>query len=553
MKVFLKLVKIMLSAVEPGEDEKKKSNRFYAVAGAVVMLLIILPITVGAGYLVFIMTDALIKMGLAFRSTAGFNLMCLAISTFSFIFGFGVVLNVFYFSSDLSFLLPLPVKPFKLVAAKFASTLISENMMQALLVLGVTIGFLIPYGLTASGFFAAVLGVLTLPVIPLCYSGIISIVLMSCTRIIKNKGAAIRLTLLLSVLFFVALLFGSGILNGGLDAETATLGIILEGTGIFGALSYVFYYVNFLSAAMMGDFLGLLYYVLINVGAVGIMLFLASKLYLKSVTRISGASVGRKAHGELAFKQSNVKVSYFRKEIRTLLRTPAYLTNCVLINLLWPILLVVFLVFVNKSDFLIKAVTAFRVGNGTARAVGLIIVTAISALITGLSSIGGSAISREGRHCDFMKYVPLSYKTQLNCKALLGILFGYGGLFVYIIVTAAVIKIDVGTVFLYLIVSFFTVVSVNYFGLYLDTKNPKLIWDDEMNALRGNFNVFINMALSMVATAVVCALIYVLVKFANLPVLAAEIALLIVLAATAFCAYYLCTRKGAANIKALDV
>lgn len=44
----------------------------------------------------------------------------------------------------------------------------------------------------------------------------------------------------------------------------------------------------------------------------------------------------------------------------------------------------------------------------------------------------------------------------------------------------------------------------------MDSINPKLVWDDEVNALRGNYNIFYNMALSILFVAVLCVIAYLL-------------------------------------------
>lgn len=43
-----------------------------------------------------------------------------------------------------------------------------------------------------------------------------------------------------------------------------------------------------------------------------------------------------------------------------------------------------------------------------------------------------------------------------------------------------------------------------YTGIYIDSIQPKLIWEDELNSLRENYNTFFAMAISIGFVGVVC-------------------------------------------------
>ena len=56
-----------------------------------------------------------------------------------------------------------------------------------------------------------------------------------------------------------------------------------------------------------------------------------------------------------------------------------------------------------------------------------------------------------------------------------------------------------------------------YTGLVLDTTHPKLDWEDEYGALRGNPNAFFNMAISILVALVLCIVGYVFFKYTRFP------------------------------------
>ena len=51
---------------------------------------------------------------------------------------------------------------------------------------------------------------------------------------------------------------------------------------------------------------------------------------------------------------------------------------------------------------------------------------------------------------------------------------------------------------------------ISCLGIWLDSMHPKLVWEDELNALRGNLNVFYNMAFAILGTGVICGIAFLL-------------------------------------------
>jgi uncharacterized membrane protein len=94
-------------------------------------------------------------------------------------------------------------------------------------------------------------------------------------------------------------------------------------------------------------------------------------------------------------------------------------------------------------------------------------------------------------------------------------------------------------------------VFVSYFGIFMDSINPKLIWDDEINALRGNYNVVINTAIVFIATAVVCAVLMLLGFLSVEPAIIVAINVILI-AVLAVGSYRLCMTKGISNLMKVE-
>lgn len=112
----------------------------------------------------------------------------LALTSFVvFFFGIFYIINTFYFTKDIESLLPLPLRPFEIIGAKFIVVTIYEYLTEIVVLVPV----LLIYGIKSGGgilyyLYSAII-FLTLPVIPLVVSSLIIMPIMRFTGIIKNK------------------------------------------------------------------------------------------------------------------------------------------------------------------------------------------------------------------------------------------------------------------------------------------------------------------------------------------------------------------------------
>ncbi|MCR5307736.1 MAG: hypothetical protein K6E24_01920, partial [bacterium] len=122
--------------------EKKKSKVFYMVMAIITALIIFIPTAFLIGMISYGMTLSLVDEG---HLVEGVNFILYAVNLFAFIFSINVVLNVFYFSSDIERILPMPFKEREIIGAKFFNTLINENFIEFILIASSLIGFFIAY------------------------------------------------------------------------------------------------------------------------------------------------------------------------------------------------------------------------------------------------------------------------------------------------------------------------------------------------------------------------------------------------------------------------
>ena len=567
MNVFLQLIKITSSSVEPGTDEKKHSKAFGTVMAILIVFLLFLPICAFTAFMVYALTNGIVTLqttnSIYAQSktavTAGLSMLLHIVALFSFIFGFNVIMSVFYFSSDLEYLLPLPISPMKIVGAKLTATMLSENVMECLLVISALIGFNPPVGdgLNAVSFLALIIGVATFPVLPICYCAIICMIVMSVSRVFKNKDRISKATQLSSVLILLALVIFMQ-MTGGFNPDTFVENLINGNFIVFGVFDKIFCTVPLLCSALAGHIISLLLYIIVNAAAVGIVLLCASKLYFNAVISLNNGQGKAKANDKLfdfdkKVKQSSPIFSYFKKEIKILFRTPAYLMNCLGINLIWPIFIYLFIVMQKQNAMMSGFIDNVRSGDDAAVMHLTVIVFAVSVILTSLNCIASSAITREGKHFDVMRYLPIGMMTQINAKAFVSIIISGIGLIIYIITAFAFFGVSAYLTTYCVLLSILAVVFTTYLGIYIDTINPKLVWEDELNALRGNYHVFYNMGLELIITGVICGSMEYIRYLNFLPVALLQCILLLIAGLLCFRFYVLCKKKGTKNLLNIEL
>lgn len=500
MENFKILTNLFVNKQEMRVPKEHRDSKAYTVFGGMAMLLIMIPCCIIVGMVAYVMTEALIEAG---GCEQGILFIVHFMSACSLILGLNVMINVLYFSADVEYLLPLPIRPIELVASKFVSAYLSESIMEFMILISGFIGFLLASGFGIVKILAVLIGTLTLPIIPLGYCGIAGMIIIYVFRGIKSRTHMNRIVAILTILMIVFILLSFGGLKG-LNVTNYITSLAANDNSFIASMNILFFHNKLLVDALHdGSIIELLIYLLANVVVIAIFLFTADKIYLKGLYRIK--SVGNKAtestmaYLEKKSKQVNVKLTYFKKELKILWRNQAFFMNCVIINALWPIIMILVVVFGQNSSFIKGLMDLYNKGYLIVHIGVMVAVLAAAILITGVNSIASSAFTREGAHLEFMKYIPLSYKTQINIKALLSIVFSYASVFISVICVCIVIKTDVFLTIYFVLLSLLGVVFITYLGIMLDSMHPKLLWDDELSALRGNLNVFFNMAFAILA------------------------------------------------------
>ena len=484
------------------EEAGNKKRKAWILGFTVfVLLFVIIPVTIMTGIFTMVVTAKLSQLG---HPEFGIKLMYGLISIFTVVFGINVIFNELYFEDDISYLLPLPLKAEELVLSRFLAVFIGENLMQFVVVIAAVTGFGIAHSMNVFQWIFSLVAGFMLPVIPTAVIAILGMLLMNFTRFIKKKETVRRISFAIIILILAA---------GAVMLLTIDIGdivaYIIDGTALnilfVRILDYIFPQTGLIADFMAnGSALSLLLFLAICIFAVLLLALAAHFFYMESVTRLNETThVQKNAASAVSSVSRTAGMTLFVKEIRLLLRTPAFLTNCVAANFVWPVFVLIF-ARIMKADLSRGAVASYF-ADPKNKTFSLVVILAITMVTSAMNCLGSDAFSREGKGFDYIKFIPVNYKIQWNVKTVASMVWVIAGtvpFFAFFLIYAAFdVLTAVSTVLMVIFASF----MVTELGMLLDSLNPKLFWLDALSALRENYNTVFCMGITIVSCAVLCA------------------------------------------------
>lgn len=185
-------------------------------------------------------------------------------------------------------------------------------------------------------------------------------------------------------------------------------------------------------------------------------------------------------------------LAYCTKEIRLLLRTPTYFMNSVITNFLVPVLVAVpFLIQSHNQKGPIPWEGLIDKPEG--QIVIMAAITGIVIFLAASNAIAATSLSREGKEFYISKYIPLSYKKQIQAKLLSAYAFGILGAVLLILAAIILLPLKMTFICALLCINVVAIAPVTEGGLLIDILRPKLEWENETQAFKQNLNVIFSM------------------------------------------------------------
>lgn len=437
--------------------------------------------------------------------------------------------TTFYFSQDISMLLPLPLKPFQILLAKSIVVLVSLLPITLVIMVGGLGGGIAAHVLTPLGGVMLVLTCLLLPVSLMAILGIVFLVVMRFLPFFRNKDLFNLICGLFAIVFAIGISMAS-MYSGQAMASNENLTAIIAGKPeIMSMGSSIFFQVNCaVDAILDGSWFGLVLCVLSVAIPLGLAAWLSSILYLPAVMSTQGSSSKKKKLSLRAQKDPLWKL-FVMNDIRELFRTPVYLMNCVIAGFIGPLM-------IGGMIMLNPMIQDAREITGAIDVTALpsfwtypILIAFVLLLFLGTSnSIAATVISRTGSNgLRWMQSIPVSLRTQMRYKLIVAVVMTVIPNLLYIVVLHYLFSYPVWADLLFALAMTLVSIPASQAGIWLDIVHPKLDWISENEAVKNNYNSVIILFLDMGLAAAVALIVF--FAFPNFEII--TIALIILFAA----------------------
>lgn len=495
-----------LSSFSTSNRSSKKKSFFKSKYGTI-LLILFLTLSLGSSFGIIIseLYDSLAPMGL---QSLILRLIVPAAGIMVFMFGIFYVMNVFYFSKDVDNYLYLPVKAGEILTSKFLVSLVYEYFLMVIIFVPLLVIFGVKDSAGILYYVYSIIALLFIPVVPLVAASIISMVIMRFSKKFKNRD---RFNMIAGV---ISLFLALG-LNFGLQYVTRVLSegqTVIQDISQLPALkvtAYVFPTNHFaveslISYGSMKGLLSLVIMIVIALASILLFYFVGNALYFKGVMGVTESKADRKVlTSEQMLKETssrNVLLSYSLKELKLVLRTPVYFMNCVLISLIYPLFFLLPFAMGSSEDAQ-EMDAALQFIRNVDSGVLIMVMVGAGFLMGSINIISSTAISREGKNFFVVKYIPVSYMTQIYAKILSSFYVEAMGMVILYLILIFLLKVSPMILAVSFILVLMASLVVNQIGILFDILWPKLNWDMEQKAVKQNLNSILHMFLGFALTA----------------------------------------------------
>ena len=455
-------------------------------------------------------------------------------------FGFTSVASTYYTGTGEEFLMSLPLTPGQFFGAKFAVSFVSDAVMGigmftiSSIVYGYNEGLLIN-PLFYIGFIITALAFSITAVFVIYLLFILVLYFIPALR--KKKVMTIIATVLL-----IAFCMFYGLINSSVSMSFSNpqfmndkIGSSIDKITDFGTKAPVFMYI---SGALNGKIIPILLLAVLGSLILFVLIPLAGKMYIKTLNGFSDVK-SKKITAEKAeevIKKDVRSVSVFHalfvRDIRNVVREPAFFSNGPLFVFLFP---VIFLLsfgigFFASGENIGDLINAIQMSilelpaesfDSIKYYAGLI--AAAFTIFSGtFANLATTSFSREGKSLNDLKAMPLKFNMIIKVKFWHAMLYvGFADIISIIILAVAYSLLAVPiSLFDFIEICFMmTLVAASIsvlliiIDMFIDTIHPKLNWETPIAASKQNFNVLWSMLLSMITIGlVIILLVFVLPK-----------------------------------------
>lgn len=415
-----------------------------------------------------------------------------------FVFGISHIFAKFYYSDDLQILIPLPLKPSKVLTSRFIVVMINEYLVVLPIMLPIIIAYGLQNSVTIIYWLFSILILILLPIIPLALSSIMVIIFMRYTNLrgkrdlIRVIGGVLMVALIL-LIQFIGQKSSTNLPQGG-ELEYLSR-LISEKNSLINRVGASFPPSIWATRALI-DFnrarglVNLLIFLLLSIVIFFGMVYVSERIFYKGL--IGGQELAPKKK-KLTDKELKVRlartshptIAIFLKEMKILIRTPIYLMNSIGAVIIIPFAMAI--PILASKDEIGKLISEF---NKTSNGAGVnLLLIAFIMFMAANNGIGSTTFSREGRQFWISRIVPLKVEYQLMGKILSSLFVQLIGLIIVLAIALFILPLKIFDMAIISLLGLLGSIPLTELAMFVDITRPLLDWDNPQRAMKQNMNV----------------------------------------------------------------
>ena len=398
-----------------------------------------------------------------------------------------LVCNIFYYSKDLEYILPLPVKPIEILISKLITIIVIMYITEAVFL----VIPLLMYGILVAGtirfFIYSIFALIVFPIFYTLIIGILTLIIMKFLKKIKNENIIqviiiLSLTICLTVGVFVILLKNINelqnaeqieIVNERLENINKYFVITNPITELLTEKNILKNILNIIKIITIEGILFIIFYML------------GKKIYFNNLLKIHRKNTVKNKK-QYKYKINKKEKIYLKNEVRKIFRSITYFSQTIY-SYISIIIIALFLINTIIPIFIQEIQADNTTSIEQIKLQLTCIVLIVIQIISTFNNLAITAISKEGKEAYFIKYIPISLYKQFRIKAIPQIITNI----LMTISVLIVIRINTNLIpIIYYIITFITATILNiiysYLMLLLDCKNPNLNWTNEESITKNN-------------------------------------------------------------------
>lgn len=405
-----------------------------------------------------------------------------SMSIYLLIIAFIATPNILYFSDDLKDYLSLPIQAEDLATAKAITLYLSHLISLAFLYL--PIGLVYMFVVKTSWFFFIqylLLGFF-IPMIPLSIATTLSVLIFKLFPKVKNEKLFTYASTILSLVFVFIIILGG---NSGGDSLIDSLGSI---SGIQFLFPNLKFYQDFLhEKSILKGLLALtmiLPYLLIS-----FLVFKSSYLDTALATQQSVAKI--KTNKTRNYRDWR---NFLQIDQKNILRTPVLAINYLLPVVIVPVAFIAPLFIALKKDLSIGGQDLltyrdilFVLLDSKDLLMGSIAFPLVFFLfMTSMSSVASTSFSREGQNLKHYASLPIVWRQYFLAKCVIALKVTFPLHYLILLLLMIFFRLPWYFIFIASISALLGSLVPILLGIFIDSLKPKLVWDNETEAIKKN-------------------------------------------------------------------